>query len=69
MTVVPVVPRNGSERRRKKKKKELQRDKRSPGSNGFANKARGQQVAALDASDSLIGSGRFSARPSDDHEN
>ena len=51
-----------------RKETELQRDESSLGSDGFTHKARGQQVAAIDSSNSSIGHGRFLARPSDDHE-
>ena len=38
---------------------ELQRDESSLGSDGFANEARSQPMAALDSSSSSIGPGRF----------
>ena len=62
-----VVPRNGDKRGRREKK-EPQRDRGSLGSNGLAIETRGQQVAALDSSDSRSGHGRFRASLSDDHE-
>ena len=45
---------------------ELQRNESSLGSGGFANETRGQQVASLESSSSIIGRGRFLARPGDD---
>ena len=63
-----MVPRNESKGGRRKKEK-FQGDESSLGGDGPENETRGQQVAALDSSNSRIGRGRFRARPSDDQEN
>ena len=47
----------------KKEETELQRDESSLGSDGFAQKAIGQQVATFDSSNSSINHGRFEQGP------
>ena len=63
-----MVQRNGGRGRRKAKEAERQRKESSLGSDGFADKTGGKQVAALDSSNSSIGQGRFRAGPTDDIE-